>query len=326
MTNKKRISLLFKLVIGVASFGIIYWRLKNDFSPEQLVLLKENLFGNNAYWLIIISILLFPVNWALESFKWKLITAQTEKISFIKAQKSVYAGICVGNLAPGRATEFLAKIHFFKPENRIAITVLHFINGMFQLSITIIVGVFSLVFSGNLNADKSSTLNVVAICLSVAVGLLFVVSVFKINTLIAWVSNKIIKTEGSEIAQIKWTAPLLISLFLISITRYIVFATQFYLLIAVFNPTANFLQLFSSIGAYFLLTTIIPMFSLIEAAVRAAIALVVFSEIGISNPALALIAVLLWLVNIVLPSIVGYIILLRENLNLSSFKLKNRKG
>lgn len=325
MTNKKRISLLFKLIIGIASFSIIYWRLKNDFTSEQITLLKENLLANNAYLYIGISVLLFPLNWAMESYKWKLITAQTEKISFSRAQKSVYAGICVGNLAPGRATEFLAKIHFFKPENRIAITVLHFINGMFQLSITIVVGILSLVFSSNLNAEKSATLNTVAICLSVAVGLLFIFSVVKINLLIGWVYKKITKGKEQNVAQIKWSASLLSALFLISMARYIVFATQFYLLIAVFNPTANFMQLFSSIGAYFLLTTIIPMFSLIEAAVRAAIALVVFSGIGISNPALALIAVLLWLINIVMPSIVGYFVLLKENLSLASFKLKNRK-
>ncbi|MBL7917315.1 MAG: flippase-like domain-containing protein [Bacteroidia bacterium] len=325
MTNKKRISLLFKLIIGIASFSIIYWRLKNDFTSEQITLLKENLLANNAYLYIGISVLLFPLNWAMESYKWKLITAQTEKISFSRAQKSVYAGICVGNLAPGRATEFLAKIHFFKPENRIAITVLHFINGMFQLSITIVVGILSLVFSSNLNAEKSATLNTVAICLSLAVGLLFIISILKINKLIGWVYKKTTKGKEQNVAQIKWSASLLSALFLISMARYIVFATQFYLLIAVFNPTANFMQLFSSIGAYFLLTTIIPMFSLIEAAVRAAIALVVFSGIGISNPALALIAVLLWLINIVMPSIVGYFVLLKENLSLASFKLKNRK-
>src|SRR5688572_30961137 len=84
-----------------------------------------------------LAILLIPVNWGIEAYKWKLITAPIQWVSYKTATKSVYSGVCLGNLAPGRATEFLAKIIFFKIENRPKISVLHFVGGMFQLSITI---------------------------------------------------------------------------------------------------------------------------------------------------------------------------------------------
>ena len=57
------------------------------------------------------------------------------------------------------------------------------------------------------------------------------------------------------------------------------------------------------------------MISFIEAAIRAAVALIVFKNCGISNAALALASILIWILNIVVPSIVGYFILIKQNFN-----------
>ena len=62
-----------------------------------------------------------------------------------------------------------------------------------------------------------------------------------------------------------------------------------------------------------------PMISVIEAPIRAAIALVVFKDAGLSDAGLALASVLIWLVNIIVPSIFGYLVLLKQNFN---FKFK----
>ena len=97
------------------------------------------------------------------------------------------------------------------------------------------------------------------------------------------------------------------------------------MLLNVFGALSNSIYMFTGIYIYFLFTTIIPMFSVIEAAVRTAIALVVFADLGLSDAALAVSAIMLWLSNIVFPSIVGYIILLRENLSLSSFSFKSKQ-
>jgi hypothetical protein len=64
------------------------------------------------------------------------------------------------------------------------------------------------------------------------------------------------------------------------------------------------------------------MISVLEAAIRTAIALVVFKGSGISGSALAFSSLLLWLLNIILPSVFGYLVLLRQNFNFKLFKTK----
>ena len=98
----------------------------------------------------------FLFYWGIESYKWNIITKQIESVSYTTSLKSVFSGICVGNIAPGRAMEFLAKIMFFKPENRPSVTVLHFINGMFQMLITVTSGLIAITYKLNQN-NQSST-------------------------------------------------------------------------------------------------------------------------------------------------------------------------
>jgi len=104
--HKKIISIVIKLLIGVACFALVYFRLKSDFTPNSLQLLYQNVFSGSGFIYLLICLALIPVNWGIESYQWKLITWPVEGINFSTAQKSVYSGICLGNLAPGRATEF----------------------------------------------------------------------------------------------------------------------------------------------------------------------------------------------------------------------------
>ncbi|MBI2721599.1 MAG: flippase-like domain-containing protein [Bacteroidetes bacterium] len=296
----------------MACFLIIYFRLKNDFTPTNLALLTDSVFSGNGIFTLLICILLIPLNWGIESYKWKIITAPVEVISFFNASRSVYSGVCLGNLAPGRATEFIAKIIFFKPENRPQITVLHFVNGMFQLSITYIIGFVALAYKMKSFGDAYVWIAYTAISTAVLVIIIFIICLVKIDRVLNFLTQRISKQKQIAVAAYKFTKIQLLQLFGLSAIRYVVFFIQMVLLIKLFagnfDATIGF-----GIALYFLITTTIPMISFLEAAIRAAVALVVFKGAGISNAGLALASISVWLLNIILPSILGYIILLKQN-------------
>ena len=319
--RKKILSILIKLLIGAGSFFIIYVRLKSDFTPEKLDLLYASAFSVIGGVCFAICLLLIPINWGIEAYKWKLITAPIQWVSYKTATKSVYSGVCLGNLAPGRATEFLAKIIFFKIENRPKITVLHFVGGMFQLSITIISGFIALLFMFKNFGGDSAWMTYTTSTIGVVLLTLLTLSIYKINDVLNFISKKISKESQVEDFNYKFTSGTLFKLFGFSTLRYSVFFCQFILLIFLFHRGISF-AIFPEVALYFLITTTIPMISVLEAAIRAAVALVVFKDSGISNSALALSSLLIWLVNIIVPSIFGYIILLRQNFNFKLFKTK----
>lgn len=317
---KNIFSLLIKIIVGIASFYLIYVRLKNDFTPDKLVVIQRSFTDYSSYFLLIISLLFVPLNWGIESYKWQLITAPVEKVSFITSSKSVYSGLCVGNLAPGRATEFLAKIVFFNASNRPTITLLHFANGMFQLSVTIVFGLLAVfIFYQNNISSSDSTTFLLGVFFMLLLGV-FTFFIVRFSSIQQWLIKKFERSVGRHVQPYTFSRSMITKLFLFSVLRYIVFTSQFVLLIKLFYPSPISSQLIAGISIYFLLTTILPMISLIEAAIRSAVALLVFTGTDIPEIALVLTAILLWVLNIVIPSSIGYFIIIREKLEFSFFK------
>lgn len=319
--HKKILSIILKIAIGLASFLIIYFRLKTDLTSENLELIYNSVFSGSGIITLIVCILLIPLNWGLETYKWRLIATPVERISFANASRSVYSGICLGNLAPGRATEFIAKIIFFKPENRPQITVLHFINGMFQLSITYIMGFIALAYKMNGFGDDYLWIAYTAISTAALVIIIFIISLIKIDKVLGFISQRISKQKQLQASEYIFTKGQLLQLFGISGIRYFVFYIQMVLLLKLFAGEFNE-GIGFGIALYFLITTTIPMISFLEAAIRAAVALVVFKGAGISNAGLTLASVSVWFLNIILPSIIGYIILIKQNFDFKFYSPK----
>jgi hypothetical protein len=314
-SKKKILTVLVKTAIGIVSFWIIYNRM------SEIPQLKEHclawLHEPKMYFVLALVLCLMPINWGIESYKWKSITTQIQSISYSTAIKSVFSGICVGNIAPGRAMEFLAKIIFFKFENRPSITVLHFINGMFQMLITVTVGIVAIAFKLNQNHD-SSTFIYLVLSGGLCMILFFCWAIFNVSFIqqklkfIKWF-QKMGNTQN-----IQFSKTLILKLISLSIVRYLVFTTQFYLIHNALSPQNEIIQIFMSIAAYFMLTSLIPMISVIEPAIRAAIALFVFNNTGGDTITIVLASTFVWIINVVIPSVIGYIIILKEKIDFRS--------
>ncbi len=312
MSKRKIFSVFIKLAIGVVSFWIIYNRLR------EIPQLKEQcLFWFSEpkmYLVLILVLLLMPINWGIESYKWKSITKQIESVSYKTALKSVFSGICVGNIAPGRAMEFLAKIMFFKPDNRPSITILHFINGMFQMLITVTAGIIAITNKLNHNNQSSSFIYGV-LGFGICMILFFCWAILNVTFIqqklkfIKWFK----KMDGAK--YIQFSKALILKLIGFSIIRYLIFTTQFYLIYNALAPQNNLMDVFMSIAAYFMLTSLIPMISVIEPAIRAAIALFVFNNSGDNTVIVVLASTFVWIINVIIPSVIGYVVILKEKIN-----------
>ena len=259
------------------------------------------------------------MNWGIESYKWKLVTQQVEAISYTTALKSVFMGICLGNIAPGRAMEFLGKIYFFKSENKPSVTILHFINGMFQMLITVLVGICAIAYKFQL-VHASAQLVYSIIIFGIVLIIFFCLAILNVSTIQR--KLKFIKwfKFSDSTQQLSFSKMLLFKLVVLSMLRYFVFSFQFYLVYRVLSLPMPVMQMASSIAVYFMLTSLIPMISFIEPAIRAAIALFVFNQVNDSYISVVLSATLLWFINVVLPSIIGYLIILKAKIN---FNIKN---
>jgi len=310
---KKRLVLLFKILLGVASFVFLWFKLKDQLTPEKLAILKQTLFLENNLSLFIFVYLLMIPNWLIESYKWKIITAHIEKITYLKAIKGVLAGICIGNITPGRFGEFAGRLIYFKPEHRSKITITHFVCGSTQLFITVATGIVCTA----LWLLKHESSNLIYIALSAGGVLLVLLTLLLLKIDIAYQKIASLKfLKRFALGKVHYPKPILIKTILWSTLRYFVFASQYILLLKICGASGSYFKLFIPVSISFMLMSSIPMISFIEVAIRAGIALLLFSEF-IPNELLIITAsTALWFINIITPSIIGYFIILGSKIQL----------
>ncbi|MCX7728729.1 MAG: lysylphosphatidylglycerol synthase domain-containing protein [Bacteroidia bacterium] len=288
-------------VIGIGAVIVLSNRIHHIFSKTEfdelfLVLLKQK---NIAYLSAIV--ILMPFNWAIESWKWYKLSNVVENISYKTAVQSLLTGLAFGHLLPGRSSEFFGKILFYSDKNKVSISILHFINASFQLYITLLIGLFSLFFYGNNSLLYQKYFHIILLTCISLIALLSILIIYaeKIPVLKKYLS----------ISSYPLTHSLKAELLVWSFIRYIVFIIQFYFVFLIFNPLQKLDLLFvTQIAVYFLLTSVIPMVSLIEVAVRALIGIIVFHPAGINDVQISFITTLIWLINLVLPSVMGFCI------------------
>jgi hypothetical protein len=305
--SKNIASTLVKALIGVACLVLIAQRLYQSYSSENLSSVKEIFTFYNSL-LIVLTILLLFLNWGIEVFKWQLFTKKIEKISFTKAWQSVWMGVCVGNLTPGRLGEFAGRVLFFKPEHRAKATTLHFVSGIVQLVVTIVMGCVGLLcFSGMIDV---SYFNPILIAEG-ALLFVFTVLLWRVNKVIVWL-RKTNFLKKFDFTHLEIERSMLLKMLFLSAIRYIVFAIQFYLLLAACGVQGNLYHITGAITITYLLLSTIPMISFIEVAIRAFVVVLLFGGLGSNDWKLSIAATLLWLINIVIPSVVGYVFLVRN--------------
>lgn len=313
--NKKNITTLIKILIGVLCIGLISQRLYYSYSAENLKSVQE-IFSPKNCLLLTATCLLMPLNWGIEVLKWKAVTHDIEVISFGKAWQSVWTGLCIGNLTPGRLGEFAGRILFFIPKNRAKVATAHFVSGIAQLIITVVAGCAGLLaFSGVLTKGFF----IVTIVGEIFLLLVLIIALIRLSKLILWLIRvsflKKFNFEG-----LSFGGKLLSKLLWLSAIRYFVFSLQFYLLLRCCPIWGSSLQIWAAIAIMYLLLSTIPMISFAEIGVRAFVAVLLFKSFEINEWQLSTIATLIWFINIALPSVIGYVFILKNNFTIGSIK------
>lgn len=291
--------------VGILALCILIYRIHKSLSNHQI---QESLkiIDNKTQWFyFVLAFLLMPINWLIETWKWYKVSCQVESVSFKKALFSLLVGMAYGHLLPGRSSEFLGKILFFSEKNKSNISVLHFVNAAFQMYITLLVSLLFIVLNFLFlhNADTFQFYFILVFSLLFFIGFtLFIVYADKLHFL------------KKFLPALNYKLPIVLKFELLfwSIVRYIVFVLQFYWVFKIFSPYQAFNYTFvSSLSLYYLFTSLIPMISIIEVAVRSLVAIMVFQNINTSDVQLTIITTLIWLINLVIPSIIGFVIWLQ---------------
>jgi hypothetical protein len=297
--NKKYINNTLKLILSI----ILVFYLVKYLSIDNIYLSLKN--GNKI--LILCALFLMPLNIYLQFIRWKLLCLTVEKNDNKLILKSIFLGIAAGLITPLKAGEFFGRASVFGLEKLKTYTILSVYDRIISVIVTVAVGiVFSAItFSKLLNVLINNLLSIFVI-ITIFLGFLYFLIKYKKVKLI----NKIF--DFLKILFGKFSFYTNLKLVTLAILFFFTYIFQFALLLSAFNGLNNFFTFIVAGVMIFFTNTVIPPVTLGELGVREGAAVYYsnyFNYLAASGFNSSLI---LFFFNIVIPSIIGLFIYIKE--------------
>ena len=313
MNFKKTLSFLIKIGIVVFSLYFLYKELvlKNDIINFDKSLFFK-LITDDIILIVIVLFLMF-LNWFLEALKWRYMISKIEKVSIYTSLKAVFAGITVSSFTPNRVGEYGGRVFYLEKADRLKGVIITFIGSMSQLLITILFGSISFIILSELLFESKVLFSAISKFKLLVFLLLFLLNVFifyffyNVHSFISFFNlNKYINRFKQYIQTFTiYNSSELTNILLFSFSRYIVFSIQFLILLNVFEIDSTTFNSMLSVMLIFLFVSIIPTIVVAEIGVRGSVAIYIFSLFTFNSIGVFSSTLLLWIINLVIPSLIG---------------------
>lgn len=315
--KNKNIKIAISIVISIISYGFIIYKVSN-FDNIKEITSSFNLFKFSDIIITMLVFILMVLNWSLETLKWKILISNIQALSFFSSLKAVLAGITIGIFTPNRIGEIGGRILYLNKGERTYGILATSIGSFAQFITTIICGcvgliIYLIVFPEFVNISPLfNNLTIVAIFFCLLIMLWAYFNIQKLKFLLLKIP--FLKKKSEQLNYFSKTqASTLIKTLLLSILRYSVFATQFFLLLIVFKVDISITQAYVSICLIYLFATIIPTTTLAELGIRGSLGIFFIGIFSTNIVGIVFSTLILWIINLAIPSIIGSVYLIKIN-------------
>jgi hypothetical protein len=296
--NKYVLSIV-KILLLIVLCYFIYSQLKNysntvsTFSLENISLL----FYKSKFALLLV-ILLMPINWFVEAIKWKYICKKHQlEVSISDAYASVFFGACAGFVSPGRWGEPLARAYYVGREKISQKFSLSLIGIISQWIITIVFAMIAIL--GNYYSNNFLVLSIGLLAFFIILFLFYEKVYNLLATKISFLQRY--KVDASSIKD-------KMIVFFYTLLRYSIYTIQYIILISLFIKEDKLIASIQSTFLLFFYQSFSPLPGVVDYAFKNNIALYVYKNLQINSIEILFVIFIIWLVNLVIPSIVGYVL------------------
>jgi len=299
----------------------IYHQIKNQPNLElSWTKIKSAVEGEQS-WMFWVVLLLMIVNWGIEARKWQVLLKFLEVISWWKAFKATVAGVAFAINTPNRIGEYGGRVLYLQDGHRIKAISLTIVGSFSQFLVTLIVGCGGLLFLLNISESSLTYLKSGPYLLWIDV-ILYLVGVVAILGLIVYFRLALLVKLIDRIPAFYKLAAhisvvedlsfgILLRVLSLSFFRYCVFILQYILMIRLMQVEVTVWQAFWLISVVFLVLAVVPTIALAEIGIRGKISLELFGLFSLNNIGIIAASVGIWCINLVIPSLLGSILILR---------------
>jgi hypothetical protein len=263
---------------------------------------------------LVIAVCMMPLNWLLETLKWYLLLNRDIGISFRKCMAAVLGGLALSMNTPNRVGEYFGRILYLEKGKRLLGANYSVLSGLSQLLMTLTAGLIAL--------QILPLWYPVAFPFKDMLGVLFypfsrLILLFVVLTILFFYFNyasvflflskklplKILSSLRTQFAPLEIN--LLFRILSISLMRFMIFTTQYLLIWKALGINFDMMQGAAIVSIIYLIMAIIPTIAFAELGIRGKVALWVAGLYTNQVMAVATGTVFIWLINLMLPAIIG---------------------
>jgi hypothetical protein len=242
-------------------------------------------------WLLMSCLLI--LNYTIEAIKWKSVIASTNKFNIGQALKAVLVGQAFSFFTPARSGDYVGRTLFLAPGTKLkGITQMAWASYA-QILMTICFGCFALFWN-----------------LPFLPWLKWVAPLGAIIALFLFFYNQPLKGWLSKINLLQIDAALKWKLLALAFARYCVYLMQYNWAAEMLSIPVGWVDLSIAIMALLFFLSMIPAISLTDLVIRGQLFLLLMAPFYKNDIMLIALTTLIWIVNFLIPSILGAILLL----------------
>lgn len=291
---------VFSSIIVFVSFKL--WGMESFFVEQGRYLISS--FGSEKFFLIGIVVLLCPLNWLLEAKKWKTAVQNMSPVSLKTAFKAVITGQAMNLVLPAGIGHCAGRLAYSESVGKESLKQIApvFLCQTTQMAVTFLVSMFGIFYL------KEYFLFEIGWVVGIVLLFLFFLVVYVI-------ANQIKREWLHEIKQgfIQMRQGVVFHMVLFySALRYMVFSAQFILVFYFLGASEDWVTLAMGISLVFMAKSLMPSIHFLsDLGIREFCALLFLPSLGLAENMVLAASLWVWLVNILFPSIMGSLWLLR---------------
>ena len=304
---KKILTTFIKIAVVAFAFWFIYRKLTNHNDLKEFIKLLESI-PIQQVWLVLGSVfLLMLFNWGLEAVKWKELIARVEQITLWRSIESVFCGLTWAVFTPNRLGEYGGRVFFLSPKRRIIGVVAMTVGNIGQLVLTNVFGAITVCIFVYRFIPLEPILQAATCGIAFVFALFFIVFYFNIK----WLNGTLLSIKFTRKYQ-KFYAVLarykkkeLFKILLFCLARYAIFTTQYIIMFLWLIPDLKMMDILMLVPILFFVQSTLPSLDLLDIGIRSVTALFFFKYITDQNTAVVACIASIWLINIIIPAILG---------------------
>jgi uncharacterized membrane protein YbhN (UPF0104 family) len=312
---RKTLGYLLKLSILLLTIWFVYRHINHNKNLGQFINSINRIGKIQVYTALLTVTILMLVNWLLEACKWKYLTRLLEKMRLWKAVEAVFCGLTMAIITPNRIGEYGGRILYLPVRKRVHGIFAMAVGSFSQNTITNVVGALSVIYFIHTYLNLEVWLSLGITLIAVVFIFLMLLFYFRIRWLVSLLDKIKFLQKYHRFFGImaKYSFRQLTYIMLLSLARFAVFSSQYYILIHVLLPGLHFIPVMLMVFNMFFIQSAIPSLDLLDIGVRNFIANYLFGFITTQSVAIMACVSCIWLINLIIPAVLGSVFVLKLN-------------